>query len=59
MIDVAMLFCCIIPAGVGEFVSHTGPGLVWKLWPAWVGATDMGELEEGREGGRQGGRNGW
>ena len=33
-----------------------GPGLVLKLWPAWAGAMDMGELEGEREGGREGGR---
>ena len=50
-----MCFHGIISAGVGEFASHTGPGLVWKLWLAWAGAMDMGELEEGRKGGREGG----
>ena len=49
------VFNSIISAGVGAFVSHMGPGLVWRLWPAWAGAMDMGELEEGREGGREGG----
>jgi len=45
-----MCFHGIISAGVGEFVSPMGPGLVSKLLLAWEGAMDMGELEEGRKG---------
>ena len=53
-----MLLCVSFSAGVGEFASHMGPGLVWRLWPAWVGAMDMGELKGGRKGGDEG-REGW